>query len=130
MPQETPLQAFERVDGYRYQLTLTGKQAQILQDACELYERLHAGQWFALERILPIKDHDLPTFEQRMQLMIEPMLDLDKLYFERISGDIMNVIRHRLSWDRFPEGGWTVNFDKPLQFSSEPLATMERIKEQ
>ena len=27
----------------KYQLTLTEKQAQIVQDACELYERLHAG---------------------------------------------------------------------------------------
>lgn len=36
------------------------------------------------------------------------------------------VQRHRLSWDRYPEGGWTVNFDEPYKVGKEPLAAIER----
>lgn len=127
---ETPLQAQERVDKQLYQLTLTGKQARYIQQACEVYERLHAGQWFALEDILPFKKgHYFWEIEPIFKNLIEQHLDTEKFYFERISGDIMNVIRHRLSWDRYPSGGITVNFDTPIQFGSEPLAKIEKVAE-
>jgi len=35
--------------------------------------------------------------------------------------DIQQVIRHRLAWDRNPEGGITVNFDSPMRTSTEQL---------
>lgn len=111
-----------------YQLTLTKKQAQTIQAACELYERLHAGQWFALEDILPLKEgiywHNLePLFKN----MIEPYCDANKMRFERVAGDIMQVIRHHLAWEDRPEGGDTVNFRIPVQLGNEPLAKMENI---
>lgn len=117
----------DKVDKNIYELTITGKQAETLQRACELYERLHAGQWFALEDILPFKEGVHPTeFERAMKEYIEPLIDTDKLFFERVSGDLMSVIRHRLSWDREPQGGSTVAFQAPMQLGSEPLAVIER----
>ncbi|WP_311419029.1 hypothetical protein [Haemophilus parahaemolyticus] len=114
----------------KYQLTLTEKQAQIVQDACELYERLHAGQWFALEPYLKLKpDHYFWQVENCFHYFIEPYLELDKMNFERNAGDIMNVIRHRLSWDKYPEGGKTVNFREPMKFGEEPLPEIKRIEE-
>lgn len=111
-----------------YQLTLTKKQAQTVQAACELYERLHAGQWFALEDILPLKEgiywHDLEPYFKNV---IEPYCDTDKMKFERVAGDIMRVIRHHLAWEEHPEGGSTVKFGTPIQLGSEPLAKMENI---
>ena len=49
----------------------------------------------------------------------------------RIAYDMKEVLRHRLSWDRNPEGGWTVNFDKPMLWSKArvPLITFQRIEE-
>lgn len=50
-----------------------------------------------------------------------------QMNFERNVGDIMNVIRHRLSWDKYPEGGKTVNFHEPMKFGEEPLTEIKRI---
>lgn len=57
----------------KYRLTLTEKQAQIVQDACELYERLHAGQWFALEPCLKFrKDCYFWMVEDNFKRFVEP----------------------------------------------------------
>lgn len=43
----------------------------------------------------------------------------------RIAYDIEQVIRHRLAWDRQPEGGFQVDFDEPARSSSScSLATI------
>lgn len=113
-----------------YQLTITKKQAKTIQAACELYERLHAGQWFALEYVLPYKDEvDLYELERAIGALIEPHCDTDKMNFERISGDIMQVIRHHLAWEEHPEGGDTVSFGTPIQLGSEPLAKIVTVEE-
>lgn len=44
----------------------------------------------------------------------------------KITYDIYQVIRNRLAWDRNPEGGVTVDFHKPLEFSEEPLPEITR----
>lgn len=44
----------------------------------------------------------------------------------RIAWDIQQVIRHQLAWDRHPEGGMGVSFDKPMQSSEQPLPLIER----
>lgn len=123
--------SFERVDKQRYRLTVTGKQARYIQEACDLYERLHAGQWWHLANTLPLKHNvDQWTFSDLMHNLIEPMLNKNDMRFERISGDIGRVIRHRLSWDIEPQGGITVNFNEPFAMSDEPLATIEQIKDE
>lgn len=114
----------------KYQLTLTEKQARIVRDACELYERLHAGQWFALEPYLKLKpDHYFWQVENCFHYFIEPYLELDKMNFERNAGDIKQVLRHRLAWDRNPEGGDDYKFRKPYIEGTEPPAQIKRIEE-
>ncbi len=36
----------------------------------------------------------------------------------RVAFDLYQVIRHRLAWDQFPEGGHTVNFNTPMRTST------------
>lgn len=128
MTKETIQESIKRVEKNTYTLTINGKQAQIIKEACELYERLHAGQWFALDNILPLKEGVYPyMFEEAMKEHIEPLINADKLQFERVSGDIMQVLRHRLSWDREPQGGSTVSFQTPMRFGSEPLPIIEKV---
>lgn len=45
-----------------------------------------------------------------------------------IAHDIHDVIRHQLAWDRNPEGGFTVDFDKPYQESKEALPVFKRVQ--
>ena len=35
--------------------------------------------------------------------------------------DIYQVIRHAYAWKRYPEGGWTVDFNEPMKTGHEPL---------
>jgi len=115
----------------KYQLTLTEKQARIVRDACELYERLHAGQWHAMKHLIPIKkEFNWAILEERFRLFIQPYCDTTKMKFERNAGDIYHVIRHRISWDRCPEGGFTVDFYKPMKFGDEPLPEIKRVEEE
>ena len=38
-----------------------------------------------------------------------------------IAWQVNEVVRHTLAWHYHPEGGWTVDFDKPMQWTDEPL---------
>lgn len=47
----------------------------------------------------------------------------------RIAWDIHATIRHRLSWDRNPQGGYTVNFDEPMRTArEESIPKIKRVK--
>ena len=114
----------------KYQLTLTEKQARIVRDACELYERLHAGQWHAMKHIIPIKkEFNWAILEERFRIFIQPYCDTTKIKFERNAGDSKQVLRHRLAWDRNPEGGDDYKFRKPYIEGTEPPAQIKRIEE-
>jgi hypothetical protein len=47
----------------------------------------------------------------------------------RIAFDLEQVIRHRLAWDKKPEGGHTVDFHEPHSWSNCPLAKITKKKE-
>lgn len=38
-----------------------------------------------------------------------------------IAWQALEVLRHAMAWHDHPEGGITVNFDKPMQWTDEPL---------
>lgn len=112
----------------QYQLIGNGEQMQLIRQACELTERLHAGQWFALEDILPRKkEFNIHRLEFLFRNHIEPYLDTTKYHFPRDYGDIMNVIRYRLAYDRRPEGDITVDFKTPHKFGKYPLMQIKNI---
>jgi len=46
----------------------------------------------------------------------------------KIAYDIQQVVRHRLAWDREPKGGYTVDFDKPMQCSNLELPKIKENK--
>jgi len=125
-----------------YKITVTERQADIIIDALDLWSRMHMGQWN--EILMFAKNHDC-RFEA------EKLIDVLRFicgmlpgrspsgYYgihskeisdsARVAWDLQQVIRHRLSWDRDPEGGWTVNFDTPMQScEEEPLARIEKME--
>lgn len=42
-----------------------------------------------------------------------------------IAWNIHQVIRYGISWHDYPEGGFAVNFDKPVHYSDTPMPEFE-----
>jgi hypothetical protein len=125
----------------KYTLTLTEEQAGILVDALDLYSRIGIGQFEECVRV----------FDHALELPIETRdackASLDHAKFViaglpsggshgihnpkvrdafRVAYDIQQVVRHRIAWDRNPEGNRSlVHFDEPRQISKHPLATIK-----
>lgn len=126
-----------------YRLTLSEQQTAIVCRALEFYERV--GGMGQIEEVLDpwrFRCQD-GAVEHARAALDEAKLHLtgfdrcssfgihsEKVPDEyRVAYDLQQVIRHRMAWDRTPEGGFGVWFDKPHQTSRSPLAAIERIKQ-
>ena len=123
-------------------LEMTREQAEAVMRATELLARLHIGQfneitWEFMDRL--IKDGH--TFDDYRRDRADELLDhLARTLFgvnkygrpDVGEKDIMHhrcwtvyaTLRHALAWHDHPEGGITVNFDKPLAYG-EPMPHAE-----
>lgn len=114
-----------------YTLTVTAQQLEIIRNATELLSRIAGGQVEEVLRYAPIDQEDY--FEARGSLLraLEPFMS--KTYqpsdIDSGSWDIYQVARHRLAWDRKPQGDPScLHFDDPVQHGSEPLPTVKRVE--
>jgi hypothetical protein len=118
-----------------------------LSDVCELVSRVYMGQFSEIADIQPgmrVEEKDIPRLHQVQRMLDEvKMVALPELVYKNAYHSISSpaipdearvlyglhcVLRHRLAWDRHPEGGMQVTFDTPRQLSREvPLATIERL---
>ena len=122
-----------------YILELSPTQARVLCNACELYTRLHIGQFdHLIWEFMNVKD--MSHIANRNDVARSLLSALRALYFpdlgtntgasygvghdeqSDIAWDIYQVVRHVQAWHEHPEGGYTVNFHDPLQTAQEPLA--------
>lgn len=116
----------------KYNLKLTEGQAQALVMGLESFMRLGIAQYnLAIEMALPGKllpgynkelEESFQTIKKNIYNIVPSMsLSLwDKEMVSetvRVAHDIYEVIRHKLAWDRHPEGGFTVDFNSPLKIS-------------
>jgi len=107
--------------------------------ALDVYSRIGVGQF---ERIFemflgdPRRQKDVsdckPLFNcfKRQLLALEPNTSFsicspDVPADYRLAFDVLQVIRHHVAWRKKPEGGFTVNFDKPMGTSDQPLCKIE-----
>lgn len=129
----------------KYNLLLSDEQADVLVRALDLYSRIGIGQF---EEVLNVYDRhlklDLAQRETLRHLLTNAKMAVglpanggpsignqEKVREEfRVAWDIQQVVRHRLSHDRRPEGNPSnMNFDTPHHTSQLPLPGIERIKE-
>jgi len=121
---------------YKVQITMDAKQCYIMRNALENYARLLMGQFDMVFDNYRFQDNrkadwweDVnPKLKELKEILVN---DESFKYFaeeREISWELMQVLRYTQSWEDFPEGGWTVNFDKPLNLSSRPLAEAKIIK--
>lgn len=126
----------------RYVLTLTPEQARVVSRACELFTRLHIGQFNELT--WELLDFSCEDYCERRD-MAEPILrQLRQVYFPDLvlpgasygvgkhiasdrAWDVYQVIRHAMAWHEHPEGGTTVDFHTPYSAAHEKLATCEVV---
>ena len=111
---------------YQYSITATRKQTAMLSEACNTMARLEIAQINALLDVLPLRDN-VNHWEllQKLEVLLSPYLKTSRPlsnYFP-----MHQALRHRLSWDKYPEGGMTVNFDEPLMLDDTPLLLIANL---
>ena len=131
----------------KYRLTLTEDHLWALLKATEFHERVAMGQFREIVQAVD-PEHKLSRQSRdaaEMLLMVAkrfllPDLRDDHAYWgihskeihddNRVLYDVLQVVRHRLAWDRHPEGGMTINFDEPRRTSERlDLIEVERLPE-
>lgn len=128
----------------KYVLELTADQIDVIAEATEILARIGIGQfWTILDHISGgVFDDDKLDYDHRrsydklshalykdqnIPIGGGPGIHNEKVHHRhRIAWDIHQVLRHRRSWDRHPEGGLGVSFDTPYQDSPEPLPKIVR----
>ena len=104
------------------------------EDALELHFRLGMGQIDTLDQHVSFMGSSYDIFEIR-----ESYKQIKQLVFPELQGgyygirnenvhesckigcEIRDVIRHRLAWDRKPEGGWEMCYHEPMNVSQKEL---------
>lgn len=118
-----------------YTLTLTEKQAQVIQQALEVFSRLGIGQVRMALEALPLKKDQMFSREDENAILsiIERYVEMNRSMgnqktseSSKAAWDLYQVMRHRLSHDHADKMGWTdrsgCNYDEPFKTSVEPLA--------
>lgn len=127
----------------RYILTLTPEQEYIVEQALELLARLHIGQF---ERIAELLCDPRDTDYCKRRDLTRDLLRLAAIVvFGRSAYNypdvkersqeheqawtIYSVLRYTRSWHENPEGGFTVNYDEPINLAGGKMPKCEIIQE-
>ena len=133
----------------KYTLTITTEQGYVIREALEIFSRLKHGQIDELRNLFsdrwcapnsPFNWSTEPLLDV-LKALIFPELEKNsyhgvgsKVYPDAtIAWDLMQVIRHRIAWDKLANEGKTepdhygVQYNPPMRFGSEPLAKIEAV---
>ena len=133
--------------GRKYSLVVNVEQARVIREALEVYSRLKYGQISELRNLFMDRwcapdsrfNWDNEWIFDALKAMIFPDLEKNayygvgnKVYPESsVAWDVMQVLRHRLAWDRLKDEGkdkpehWGVHYNEPMRFGTEPLAEIK-----
>ena len=116
----------------KYKVILNEKQIEILVESLDLYSRLPSGQFdeifFKMLGLGKLTNRtEFEKISKQLKELYFPELSENEFYGihqdsvsedARIGFDMIQVLRHKLSWDKEPEGGITVNFHEPMKTST------------
>ena len=138
-----------------YTLRINEAQARAIAHACEVLARLGMGQFRDALECLPLKEYAPDGWHEDMEgiahiLKKHTTIAHDVAYHgissaktsteSKTAWDVYQVIRHRLAWDAAKAEGhpgeseatrpsWSVVYDQPMKTSAEPLAWIERMRD-
>jgi len=115
-----------------YNLKLTEEQAQILAASLDLFTRVGCGDFEEMLRhptwqlktlmsLTPNTRRDLESNLDRVRLAIADLRHSERIgipaadEINKIAYDVLQVIRHKLAWDKNPDGGMQVKFQEPMK---------------
>jgi hypothetical protein len=126
----------------KYKLTVSEQQAAIIANALDLFSRIGLGQFEEIMRVYD-RNHVVPleAREQARNFLKAAKIEVGHtsngsfgIHSPKVSDDfraaydLLQVIRHRLAWDRNPEGNRPqVDFDPPSPTSALPLAQISQV---
>jgi hypothetical protein len=126
-----------------YTVTLTEQHLRVLLRALDFFQRIGKGQFKELFRLCVYFRRNWnaldPSVEDQLnalRVVLMPELKDPKEYHSirspeieedfRTAYDMQQVVRWRLAWDKYPEGGWTVDFDTPSQTGAVDLIDVRK----
>lgn len=136
----------DQIKHYVSYCNLKDFQARVLVSALDFFTRIGIGQIEEISHGIYVFGWNYPN--EWMEQFNEVREILDEIKFNligmppnasygihspeipdeiRMAYDIQQVIRHRLAWDQEPNGGITIDFDKPMQCSTVALPTIKEI---
>ena len=129
---------------YKINIKVSPTQANIIQEALDLYSRILVGQLGEIAWVLrknnkvELNSKEMEMIDQYLEVIkrcFYPELDSGSHYgifcdktpeTSKISWDLIQVIRNKMAWHDHPDGGTTVNFGEPLKSSKvEELCNVE-----
>ena len=116
-----------------YTMTVTKQQLEFIRDATELLSRIAGGQVYEVLRYAPIDPMKYWEARGAMLRALQPFKDktFQRSIIDSGCWDIYQVSRHRLAWDRKPEGiPFCVDFYEPVQHGPDPLPVVQRVEVQ
>lgn len=124
----------------KIKLELNQTQADILQDALDLYSRILTGQFDEIDHLMRFEVGTNAEWKTTRKLLEE----LQELYYPELGGraahsigspktpdkskiayDMIQVIRYVLAPYKHSEGGYSVDFSPPLQYGCQELVKCE-----
>ena len=118
----------------KYRMTMTESQAQLVIRALDFFLRMRMGQFGELiDLVLTIKDGDIDEYARRRDEASRILLDARKVLMPELRDmrslhgsygvyhfpestrafRALQAIRSCIAWHNNPEGGWTVDFNRP-----------------
>ena len=128
----------------KYILTMDKETALMVDRACEFYARMVFGQFkeaanevfyawpekYQNENFCEMKER-AEAYLTLSKMELFPELHPGASYgvghnrSSDVAWNIHQVIRYGISWHDHPEGGLTVNFDKPMRYADSPMPEFE-----
>lgn len=134
----------------KYKLELTETQLQIINDALEEYFRIPLNQWSGLADRLAFKEISTENNKDKDEMFDRCVVKRDaamavfeaagkilwgysiprKDKTQLVAEDIWQAIRHQLYLDSGITNTWRVDSRIPIQWGSEPMPKIEKIKKE
>ena len=124
-----------------YQCGFSPEQLRVILQALDIYSRIGQGQLWPIADLFIGNDQVDLTKLREILRSAGPLItelapnsyfginskEVDEIY--KMAYDMQQVLRNAQSWNESPTGGWTANFDEPMQYAEHELMKKPEVIE-